>query len=125
MGKRRLVVGGLLVGFLALILSVVWLLREPPIRPGVTLENFRHLHRGMTEAEIETIFGRPGDKRTELGDCHFTYWKTEDCDVWICFWNQMGGRARGGTITNNDGSDEDMCEAESPLDKLREWLGLK
>jgi hypothetical protein len=41
-------------------IAAVWWALTP--EPGVTLENFRRLHDGMTLEEIETIMGKPSDR---------------------------------------------------------------
>jgi hypothetical protein len=60
MGKRLLWGVAYLV-FLALVVAVVIRLMDQPPPPGVTVENFKRLHKGMTEEEVGVIFGRPAD----------------------------------------------------------------
>jgi hypothetical protein len=52
--KRWLSLGLLALGIVAAVLIVLALL---PPRPGVTKENFDRIEIGMTEAEVEAIFG--------------------------------------------------------------------
>jgi hypothetical protein len=59
MRKRLLAVGVLLLCLGVLSLVVVW--QRPRPVPGVTLENFRRLHKGMTSKQVEAILGEPGE----------------------------------------------------------------
>jgi hypothetical protein len=70
MRRRRLLLGA---GLLALLLGVAGLLLLPRMlapKPGVTLENFRRIRRGMTLAEVEAAFGRPADERVDSAEQH-------------------------------------------------------
>jgi len=52
-----------LVGYLLLLQASL----IPPLRPGVTHENFRRLHAGMTEDEAAAILGCPGGEAIRVG----------------------------------------------------------
>jgi hypothetical protein len=67
-----------------------YLLTPPTPKPGVTLENFKRLHAGMTEEEVEKIFGSKGTDRG--ANCNFKYrllfWDDGEATVWISFVNE-------------------------------------
>src|ERR1700722_13886413 len=75
--RRLLTVSALLV--LPLIGVGVYLLIPP--NPGVTLENFRRLHEGMSREEVESILGSKGTL------------KGIDASVATYSWNGIGGSA--------------------------------
>jgi hypothetical protein len=56
--KRWIVLAGLLAAAVGLTLAVLALL---PSRPGVTQGNFDRIADGMSQDEVETIFGGPGE----------------------------------------------------------------
>jgi hypothetical protein len=49
-----------------------------PAKPGVTLDNFRRLHTGMTQPEVQRVLGGPGKYevilRSGFGACASEEW---------------------------------------------------
>jgi hypothetical protein len=59
--QKRIVPGLALVLYVAILTSVaIWRCPSPPA-PGVTLDNFRRLHKGLTLTEMAAILGGPGE----------------------------------------------------------------
>jgi hypothetical protein len=61
-------------------IGVYWVV-QPPIRPGVTLENFRLLHKEMTRAQVESILGKGQI------DSDIMRWKSGKAEVAIAFYD--------------------------------------
>jgi hypothetical protein len=53
---------------------------QSPLEPGVTIENFRRLHKGMTKEEVETVLG--SDPKYRLGRWA-EHWRTDDLSITI------------------------------------------
>jgi hypothetical protein len=81
MTKLRLLV--LFVLLVPLVGIGVYWATLPPIKPGVTLENFRRLHKHMTRAQIEAILGT--GKRD--ADSDIVRWKSGETEVAIAFFD--------------------------------------
>jgi len=81
---RRIVLGVELLIFAAA-LACLLLTPLPRHRPGVTQENFRRLHQGMTEAQVEAIFGAQARFRLRYTGNHVSYWDKDGLGVVIRF----------------------------------------
>ncbi len=69
MRRRRLL---FIVAAMALlgVAGFVWLtwVSDPAPTPGVTLENFRHLRKGMPESYVEALLGKPQQATGEFSN---------------------------------------------------------
>ena len=130
MRRRRLLLGVsavvLLVAGFALF---VWLTRPTP---GVTWENFRRLHIGMSVKEVERLLGEPhevyGSRRgTER------YWKSQEVEISLTFDTEglYDGRGHSPPTDNANWSEhlrlafdegERIRTHEGFLDHIRRWL---
>ena len=76
--KRYATVAGLLTALVFLGVSVISLL---PPRPGVTKANFDRIIEGMTEAEVEAVFGQKPLPPLMWNGClgfHVESWQNQD-----------------------------------------------
>src|SRR5688572_5104970 len=80
MVKRRIAIASSIGGASLL---AGYLLRPGPLEPGVSVENFRRLHAGMTYEQVESLLGRPHvterQEKEGLFNKHmgWGYWKVE------------------------------------------------
>jgi hypothetical protein len=58
MKKRRVLLGALSLTLLVLVAGLTWLLL-PRAGDDITAENYERIREGMTEAEVESVFGCP------------------------------------------------------------------
>jgi hypothetical protein len=133
MPKRLLWVDGFLC-LTVLAVAVVLLVDRLTPRPGVTPENFRRLHLGMSEEEAEVRLGRPADSSLHFSFSHLDQWVENDAtinlnvsDLWSSQLGETGPTLQGGNMMLPDGSALDLRDnaGKSPFDKLRELVGLK
>jgi hypothetical protein len=90
MRKQVLAVSVLLLCLAVLALVVVW--QRPRPAPGVTLENFRRLHKGMTEVQVEAILGAPRYVDDEaVPDTRISIFEDSDYSANVHFLNDGGG----------------------------------
>jgi hypothetical protein len=117
MRKRMLLAFGLLIG-LGLVALVVWRLQPP--RSGVTEANFRRLHAGMSEAQVEAILG-PTEVPVMCNTGDMTYaWQGEHCSACIAF---FASGSCDGTLRTDDGRVMTIPPEPAPfLDQLRRLL---
>jgi hypothetical protein len=88
--RRRLLLG---VGFFAALLcgAYLYLLWKQTYTPGVTPDNFRRLHEGMSRAEVEAIMGGPSQTSYPLIKLygrpltHMEIWRGERCTIYLRF----------------------------------------
>jgi hypothetical protein len=93
--KRWLLIALLLAPFgLALGVAVF----RPPPKPGVTPENFRRLHKGMSQAEVEAILGESADVVTPTSKCTVHWWFRPEFAVCIHYSSTPGKGVEGGII---------------------------
>jgi hypothetical protein len=118
---RRLV---LAVGLLACPGLLVFLARPLPppllpLQPGVTPENFRRLHEGMSTGEVKAILGEP-EERLHNSDTLFWVWKGEGCRIGIAFCVD----AFAGELHTDDGQVSHLPSSQPPpsWDRLRGLL---
>ncbi len=128
--RKRLLLGvGLLccLACLALLGALLVRLTRDSVKPGVTVENFRLLHKGMTEEEVESIMGGPGTDMMHVTLRHVTHWDGEDCTVGIWFseiiFDSGPVGAEEGTLTTKDGLSEELRE-NPRRGKWFPWLGF-
>jgi len=102
-------------------------LRAPS--PGVTPENFRRLHRGMTEKEVEAIMGRPGGSRIGVTGSHCTYWRESHhtvvigfSDIWM--WGIDSG-AQDGKMATKDGLELELRDEPPSLGLRKAYQTFK
>jgi hypothetical protein len=115
-----LLVVGLLLYFLSPLLN--------PPRPGVTQENFRRVHKGMSEEEVEAILGGPGEPAGFMMLTKSREWRGPDCVVSITFGLITGAGAIDGSLTTDDGLTLELTDEppDTPFVKrLVEWLGFR
>ena len=123
MRKQLLWFGGLVLGLVALTLVVVVLI-DRPSKPGVTVENFKRLHKGMTEEEVEAIFGRPADHKSYMTLQNLRDWDGPGFRVHLVF---SLGEAHGFLVFLDNRTELEIQEKpyEFPLKQMGRWLGLK
>jgi hypothetical protein len=118
--RKGVLAGGIVLLCLAILALVVMWQRPAPPAPGVTLENFRRLHVGMTEAQVEAILGTSHDKWRGDGGWVWVY---EGADrrvgVEIGF---SGGEAIGGVYGTDVRHFEPLREKRTFLGWVRSWL---
>ena len=109
MRKRLLVAAGTMAGLVGVVLVVVAMLMP---RPGVTKADFERIQIGMTEAEVESIFGGKG----QPGFGHQSPWK---------YWTADNG-SFAALIIDEDRVDLKLWfkSNETFSDKIRRWLRL-
>ena len=76
MKTRYLIATGLLAAFLGVIAAALTML--PENRPTNTKTNFDRVEEGMTEAQVQAIFGRPYAQAMFSGECTHSVWDSED-----------------------------------------------
>jgi hypothetical protein len=116
---RRLFLLG--VGALALLGLFGYLLLSqaslaPPLRPGVTKENFRNLHAGMTADDAAAILGCPGGEAILVGggQTHRTWSDGKSLSV-VLYFNQSG-RVLTGWLTEQVSMGKVTSSYVVPLD---------
>jgi hypothetical protein len=117
--RRWLILPGLV--FVGLIGSGVYLLIPP--KPGVTRENFRCLHKGMSQRQVAAILGSEGKVIGVMTGVSILGWKDGEGDIWVHF---DGYGAYEGTYWGNLNG-EKLPLAEKPegvLEVLHRWFGL-
>ena len=100
MWKRVLLALGLLILLGATgIASAVWLTTPPS---GITEENAHRLRMGMTEAQVDAIFGSPGVLINEYEEpkCYEKRWAADDLEIVVTF-DATDQRMDGGTLTKD------------------------
>ena len=117
----------------------VWAVWPPP--PGVTLENFRRLRpgwdAGMTEVDVQQLFGDPGERLTRVMDMYARRWRSGDVQIVLFFTGMFGetidgewsGRLSGGWFSDAaTGHEEQVATRRQPeettLQRFRRWLGI-
>jgi hypothetical protein len=110
MRKRVLAGGVLLLCVAVLALVVVWQRKAPPA-PGVTGENFRRLHKGMSQEQVELILGAPSVE--EKG----RWFGLEYTD---CTWEGESGYGIRMTFMPREAVDGDLIQDEGIMDVLRD-----
>ena len=131
--RRRLLLFGVLAGLLAMAASN-WLFWP---RTAITRENAAHIREGMTRQEVEAILGGP--QRIEVAGTVTTtgsgtsrrvhvlkpgvyrempFWVS--AEAWILVSFDENQRVCAGGIECRSV----VCDAETPLDKMRRWLRL-
>ena len=86
---RRVLLLVAILGALAGVGLAILLWSLAPIqKPGITVDNFRRLALGMTEAEVESILGRPGV--FEAASPHWKRWIENGILIEVGFGNQDG-----------------------------------
>lgn len=83
--RRRLL---LFAVVLASLIGVGIYLLLPP-KPGVTLENFRRLHVGMTRSEVESILGTPDEQESTKLVPKYIHWSSNGFFAEILFENPV------------------------------------
>jgi hypothetical protein len=93
---------------LTIVLAIGVLGMLPP-RPGVTRANFDRIEMGMTEAEVEEIFGGKG--------------KQEQCG---CVWNAYDGSWSTMTFDHDCVDTKRWTDSDNTfLHRIRRWLHLQ
>jgi hypothetical protein len=112
--KKRL----LWVASLPLTIAVIFgILALLPPRPGVTKANFDRIQEGMTQAEVEVIFDKPGEVREVVRWSLMLRWRSDDGAVaTVSFSGDDELVVHSKTWTDSD---------ETILDRIRRWLHLK
>ena len=90
--------------FTGIAVSVVFLWRlhskaTPSAHLNVTEENFLRLKVGMTEEQVETILGEPGEYECRFTDNYYKRWQGLGCIVIIRFHDEV----MSGWLKANDG----------------------
>jgi hypothetical protein len=94
--RRRLLLSVIAAVTLSLIgAAVYWSI---PPKPGLTLDNFRFLHRGMTQEQVVAVLASEG----EAGGISTLYWHRGDITVVIRFDALPNGTARDGKYLDFD-----------------------
>jgi hypothetical protein len=99
-----------------------------PPKPAITLENFRRLHGGMTQEQVEAILGSKG-KTTETryadkGTFSTVRWQGNEGAIWITFVIYPSGYPAEGEFTKEDAISERLAaKPEGVVAMLRRWLG--
>jgi hypothetical protein len=108
MRRRFLLVVGLFAClFCGASLYVMW---QPSYTPGVTPENFRRLHKGMTRDEVQAILGGPGSFQQRGTDSFGEKWHGEHCCIFLWFQDWAEVTVDSGSMTTQDGSRVYMAE---------------
>jgi len=122
MFRRRLLLLTALL-FLPLIGIGVYVLIPP--KPGVTLENFRRLYRGMTPEKVEAILG-PATRSYHCShgeECFHVDWYTDNTSIQMTFTDAeqvaMHGYFRDETTHHAEGL---VIPAESVPDMVRRCI---
>ena len=112
-----------LIGILAILglVAAQWL---SPWKPGISVNNFRRLTLGMTEAEVESILGRPGE--FELRSPHWKQWNENGTFISVGFGNHDGSLNCATANVSVPGSGRSLLviPEESIIDRSRRWLGF-
>ena len=111
--KRLGVIAGMFVSMACLVLVTLAMF---PLRPGVTKANFDRIEEGMTRAQVEEFFGRPGTviRHDGPGGKAAITWEADDrSGASVGFLNDCVT----GAIWNNS--------PETVPDKIRRWLHLR
>jgi hypothetical protein len=118
MTKKRWFILGAIAMVLALAGSSVVLWSFTRIKPGATVENFRRLHRGMTQAEVEEILGQGGEVPVPQSFPTRIAWEGEDGVIYIDFISS----AWTGRYQGNNGEEINLRpNAETLKEKLNRW----
>jgi hypothetical protein len=88
-----------------------------PPKPGLTLENFRFLHRGMTQEQVVVVLGSEG----EVSASSTLYWHSGDVTVVILF-DVPNGTVRDGRYLNFDEPGDGYQLSEGMLESARRWV---
>jgi hypothetical protein len=90
-------------------------------KPGVTRENFDRLRTGMSEQEVESILGCPGEFFGCMTFCTYKSWDGQDCWIVVRFSQLIGVGAEEGSCSTPDGIQVAMREA-TWIDRECRWL---
>jgi hypothetical protein len=126
--KIRMAVGLVAVSLAAGMLLYFLLPVLNPPQPGVTPENFRRLHKGMSQEEVEAILGSPGQDVGRMTLQKMKEWQAPDCFVYIVFSEIRGGGAEYGFVAADDRYRLELAEEppEAPFVKrFSRWFGLQ
>jgi hypothetical protein len=125
MRKRSAVILGI-VALVVMLVLIGWRWLAPPLVPGVTVENFRRLHGGMTEAEIEAILGEPGKSGPDVKLTRLTTWEKNGIRIQLVFPAESAfhlppkeSMPWQGWLETADGEKLNMAE---PPRSFQEWL---
>jgi hypothetical protein len=98
-------------------------------RPGVSTAHARRLSTGMSEGEVEALFGEKGAPGTvtEGGDvCYSKQWRSDQVRVVIVFHKSTHTIVEGAyylVLPNSElGSPHSLEPEESILNRIRRWL---
>jgi hypothetical protein len=97
-------------------------------RPGITEENAAKIQERMTQAQVETILGGPGqaERRSDWPEETMLCWETDCLVVYVWVKCDNVGRelvARSIAIPLRRGGVHQLREP-GPLDMIRRWLKL-
>jgi len=132
--RRRLVyVGASLICLVTIFWGGFLLLPTPLlVEPGITPENFKRLHAGMTEGEIEAVLGRPADHTSDnsvmaMGGRRAEWFEKGYSVVVMIDLLRTQPVASWGQMACPDGSTLSFNETQValPKNRLRHWLGLR
>lgn len=106
------------------------LLRQPPLRPGVMLDNYRKVQAWMGKKEVSAILGGPGEAESSCWcNADLWYWRADNDHfiVRITYNDSERVESKGCTLFDDNGilvSNEDVLLEWSWLSWLRRWFGL-
>ena len=124
MRKRRRVL--MLLGLIGIIAWMAFvgtlLISHLTMSPGVNAENFRRLRPGMSQIEVERIFGRPGE--FEPKSPHWQQWNENGTFISVGFGNHDGTLNCASANVSVPGSERYLLEIpeESIIDIVRRWF---
>jgi len=114
MSRRRFII--LSIGALAVVCIGLGILAMLPPRPGVTKANFDRIEKGMTQSEVNDIFGKSASRHAGFcsasGNTSFEDWLSE------------GGSSASLTLHNDIVVGFQWNEStETIVDIIRRWFG--
>jgi hypothetical protein len=129
MTRRRLLTLSALLLVSLIGIGVYWAMQP---KPGVTLENFRQLNRGMSEEQVETILGSKGVFEAEVAGASLKSWRGPQGQVVLAFGGFYGrdhqpfiGLRRGAWYYGLDAQASEQLGEPKPLgiaEKTRRWV---
>jgi len=99
-------------------------LREPLPEPGVSRESFQRLSEGMTDKEVQAVFGEPGHIPSLRFRPLIKTWKREETTASLQF-RCEDGTLLGGFLTDREGkvwTHEIWKDEETFLENVRRWV---
>jgi hypothetical protein len=95
------------------VLVIIGVLAMLPARPGVTKGNFDRIENGMTLAEVDKIFGKPGSFGNDLPTrtSALSSWRSENDELACIFFDH-------GIVYDKE------WHGETIIDRIRRWLHL-